>query len=257
MVCTRCGIIGADARPNWREQPARESPTGGQWRGAHENGTPARTSTTPSKEPGQRDSVTTELPEGRAGSPAIEAASAPRRASIPKKSNFLGARSRLRDARPRRPRGHAMRLPRRRILHLAAGVAALPAISRIARAQTYPTRPITMIVPFAAGGATDVIARLVAERMRGRIEQPIIIENVGGAEGSIGVGRAARARPDGYTLCVGTLGTHVQNGAFIRCPMTYFKGSCRLPRWPPFRLFFLYRRFKSEVQQCSIDSMAE
>jgi len=93
-----------------------------------------------------------------------------------------------------------MRLPRRRILHLAAGAAALPAISRIAGAQTYPTRPITMIVPFAAGGATDVIARLVADRMRGRIEQPIIIENVGGAEGSIGVGRAARARPDGYTL---------------------------------------------------------
>jgi tripartite-type tricarboxylate transporter receptor subunit TctC len=107
-----------------------------------------------------------------------------------------------------------MKIPRRRILHLAAGAAALPAISRIARAQTYPTRPITMIVPFAAGGATDVIARLVADRMRLRIEQPIIIENVGGAEGSIGVGRAARARPDGYTLCVGTLGTHVQNGAF-------------------------------------------
>jgi tripartite-type tricarboxylate transporter receptor subunit TctC len=84
----------------------------------------------------------------------------------------------------------------------------------IARAQTYPTRPIAMIVPFVAGGASDVIARLVADRMRGRIDQPIIIENVGGADGSIGVGRAARARPDGYTLCVRTLGTHVQNGAF-------------------------------------------
>jgi tripartite-type tricarboxylate transporter receptor subunit TctC len=107
-----------------------------------------------------------------------------------------------------------MNLPRRQFLQLAAGGVALPTVSRIARAQTYPTRPITMIVPFAAGGATDVIARLVADRMRGRIEQPIIIENVGGAEGSIGVGRAARARPDGYTLCVGTLGTHVQNGAF-------------------------------------------
>jgi tripartite-type tricarboxylate transporter receptor subunit TctC len=107
-----------------------------------------------------------------------------------------------------------MKIPRRQFLHLAAGAAALPAMPHIASAQTYPTRPITMIVPFPAGGAADVIARLVADRMRGRIEQPIIIENVGGADGSIGVGRAARARPDGYTLCVGTLGTHVQNGAF-------------------------------------------
>jgi len=107
-----------------------------------------------------------------------------------------------------------MNLRRRQFLHLAVSAGALPAVSRIAKAQTYPTRPITMIVPFVAGGAADVIARLFAERMRGRIEQPIIIENVGGADGSIGVGRAARARPDGYTLCVGTLGTHVQNGAF-------------------------------------------
>jgi tripartite-type tricarboxylate transporter receptor subunit TctC len=107
-----------------------------------------------------------------------------------------------------------VKIPRRRFLHLAAGTAALPAVSRIAKAQTYPTRPITMIVPFPAGGGADVIARPVAERMRERIGQPIIIENVGGADGSIGVGRAARARPDGYTLCVGTLGTHVQNGAF-------------------------------------------
>jgi tripartite-type tricarboxylate transporter receptor subunit TctC len=107
-----------------------------------------------------------------------------------------------------------MKLPRRQFLHLAAGAAALPALARVAKAQAYPSHPITMIVPFAAGGAADVIARPVAERMRGRIEQPIIIENVGGADGSIGVGRAARARPDGYTLCVGTLGTHVQNAAF-------------------------------------------
>jgi hypothetical protein len=107
-----------------------------------------------------------------------------------------------------------MKFPRRQFLHLVAATVALPAASRVAKAQTYPTRPITMIVPFAAGGAADVIARPVAERMRGRIGQPIIIENVGGADGSIGVGRAARARPDGYMLCVGTLGTHVQNSAF-------------------------------------------
>ena len=83
-----------------------------------------------------------------------------------------------------------------------------------ARAQAYPTRPIAIIVPFPAGGAADVIARLVAERMRERLDQPIVIENLGGADGSIGVGRAARARADGYTLCAGTMGTHVQNGAF-------------------------------------------
>jgi tripartite-type tricarboxylate transporter receptor subunit TctC len=112
----------------------------------------------------------------------------------------------------------AMKIPRRKFLYLAAGAAALPAASPMARAQAYPSRPITMIVPFPAGGAADVIARPVAERMRGRIEQPIIIENVGGADGSIGVGRAARARPDGYTLCLGTLGTHVQNGAFYSLP---------------------------------------
>src|SRR5262249_46324344 len=94
-----------------------------------------------------------------------------------------------------------------------AGLGGMAASPLVARAQAYPTRPITIIVPFPAGGAADVIARLVAERMRERMEQPIVIENGGGAEGNIGVGRAARARPDGYTLCVGTLGTHVQNSA--------------------------------------------
>ena len=90
-----------------------------------------------------------------------------------------------------------MKLPRRKFLHLAAGAAALPAVSRIARAQAYPTRPITMIVPAASGSATDVIGRIVAERMRKSLAQPIIIENIGGADGTIGAGRAARAKPDG------------------------------------------------------------
>src|SRR5215471_11363469 len=113
---------------------------------------------------------------------------------------------------------HVMKLPRRNFLRFAAGAAALPALSRVATAQNYPSRPITMIVTFPAGGAADVIGRIMAERMREHIGQPIIIENVGGADGSIGVGRAARARPDGYTLCVGALGTHVQNGAFYSVP---------------------------------------
>jgi tripartite-type tricarboxylate transporter receptor subunit TctC len=103
--------------------------------------------------------------------------------------------------------------PRRRFLGLAAGAAALPAVSRIARAQAYPTRPITMIVPFAAGSGTDVIGRVLAARMSDSLKQPVIIENVSGADGSIGTGRAARARPDGYTIDLGVDATHVMNGA--------------------------------------------
>src|SRR5271169_28513 len=106
-----------------------------------------------------------------------------------------------------------MKLPRRQFLHLAASAAALPAVSRIARAQAYPARPITMIVPFAAGGPTDAIARILAERMRAALGQPIVIENVSGATGSIGVGRAVRAPADGYTIIAGTLSTHVFTGA--------------------------------------------
>jgi Tripartite tricarboxylate transporter family receptor len=103
--------------------------------------------------------------------------------------------------------------PRRRFLHLAAGAAALPAVSRIAMAQTYPARPITMVVPYAPGGATDVIARNLVERMKASLGQPVIIENVAGAGGTIGTGRVARARPDGYTLGIGHVGTHATNGA--------------------------------------------
>jgi len=104
--------------------------------------------------------------------------------------------------------------PRRQFLRMAVGAAAVPATSRIAMAQAYPTRPITLIVGFAAGSFTDVVARVVAERMRASLGQPIIVENVSGADGSVGTGRAARARPDGYTIELGTLSTHVLNGAF-------------------------------------------
>jgi tripartite-type tricarboxylate transporter receptor subunit TctC len=104
--------------------------------------------------------------------------------------------------------------PRRRFLGLAVGAAALPAMFRIARAQSYPARPITIIDTFAAGGATDVSARIVAEPMRTFLGQPIIVENVAGADGKIGTGRAARARADGYTITIGTKTTHVLNGAF-------------------------------------------
>ena len=82
-----------------------------------------------------------------------------------------------------------------------------------AGAQTYPTRPITLVVPFAAGGPTDAITRIVGERMRVVLGQTVIIENVTGADGSIGVGRVVRASPDGYTLSIGQWSTHVLNGA--------------------------------------------
>jgi tripartite-type tricarboxylate transporter receptor subunit TctC len=83
-----------------------------------------------------------------------------------------------------------MKLPRRRLLRLAAGAAVLPAASRIARAQTYPSRPVTLIVGFAAGGPTDTVVRILAEGMRASLHQNVIIENVTGANGSLGPTRA-------------------------------------------------------------------
>lgn len=82
-----------------------------------------------------------------------------------------------------------------------------------ASAQTYPSKPITMLVPFAAGGPADTLARLLGERMKTTLGQPIVVENVAGAAGSLGVGRVVRSAPDGYTIGIGHLGTHVFNGA--------------------------------------------
>ena len=102
-----------------------------------------------------------------------------------------------------------MKLPhRRQFLHLAAGVAALPIASHVAKAQSYPTRPITMIVPFAAGGPSDVSARIVSEHMSRTLGQRLVVENVVGAGGTTGSLRAMRANPDGYTIQMGHLGTH-------------------------------------------------
>jgi tripartite-type tricarboxylate transporter receptor subunit TctC len=85
-----------------------------------------------------------------------------------------------------------------------------------ARAQSYPSRPITVVVPFAAGGPTDTLARILSERMSASLGQPVVIENVTGAGGGLGTRRVARAAPDGYTLIVGFLGTHVLNAAIYR-----------------------------------------
>jgi len=96
---------------------------------------------------------------------------------------------------------------------LVALFAALLAGMAGVAAQTYPSRPITLVVAFAAGGSGDTIARILADHMRTQIGQTIVVENVGGAAGSIGVGRVARAAPDGYTIVAGNWPTHVLNGA--------------------------------------------
>jgi tripartite-type tricarboxylate transporter receptor subunit TctC len=104
-------------------------------------------------------------------------------------------------------------------ISVAAAVAVIAvAAAGIATAQNYPSRPITMIVPFPPGGATDAIARILNERFRAAIGQTVIIENIGGAGGSIGTGRVVRAAPDGYTLNLGQLGSHVMNGAALTLP---------------------------------------
>lgn len=111
-----------------------------------------------------------------------------------------------------------MRSSRRKFLKLGASAVALPAVARIASAQSFPNRPITMIAPFSAGGPTDIIGRVVAEGMRASLGQPVIVENVTGAAGTIGVARAVRAAPDGYTISVGQWGSHVTNGAIYQLP---------------------------------------
>src|SRR5258708_40223582 len=88
-----------------------------------------------------------------------------------------------------------------------------------AAAQSYPSRPVTMVVPFAAGGPVDTIARIVGAPMAKALGQTILVENAVGASGTLGVGRVARAAPDGYTLSIGHWGTHVINGAVY--PLQY------------------------------------
>jgi tripartite-type tricarboxylate transporter receptor subunit TctC len=106
-----------------------------------------------------------------------------------------------------------MLLSRRRLLRASAAVEIFPLASHRAAAQTFPTHPITLVVPFPAAGPADVLARILSKPMRAFLGQAMIIDNIAGAAGSIGVGRVARAAPDGYTLILGNLGTHVFNGA--------------------------------------------
>jgi tripartite-type tricarboxylate transporter receptor subunit TctC len=108
-----------------------------------------------------------------------------------------------------------VKLPRRRFLHLSAGAVALPAVLRTARAQNYPSRPVRVIVPFAAAGPTDLFARLVAQKLSGRFEKQFYVENLPGAGGNIGTGQAARSAHDGHTMLM-TANSFVINPRFYK-----------------------------------------
>jgi tripartite-type tricarboxylate transporter receptor subunit TctC len=107
-----------------------------------------------------------------------------------------------------------MRTQRKFLAHAALG--ALVIFSGVAAAETFPARPITIVVPFPAGGPLDVLTRVMSDRMRQSLGQPLVIENVSGAGGTVGVGRVARVAPDGYTLSLGYLGTHALNSAIFQ-----------------------------------------
>ena len=108
-------------------------------------------------------------------------------------------------------------------LFAAIAITASLAAAGGAQAQTYPLRPITIVVPFPAGGPTDALARVLAERMKAALGQSVIVENPTGAAGTIGTGRVARAAPDGYTVILGHWQTHVVNGATYTLPFDVVK----------------------------------
>lgn len=102
---------------------------------------------------------------------------------------------------------------------MVAAFAAVCALAGTAGAQDYPTRPVTMVIPFAAGGPTDVLGRVVADRMSQLLGQQVVVENVGGAGGMTGAQRVAQAAPDGYAMGLGTVGTHAQNQTLYKRPL--------------------------------------
>ena len=111
-----------------------------------------------------------------------------------------------------------MKLPRRRFLYLAAGAAALAAVSRMARAQTYPTRPIRLVIPFPPGGAFDAVGRPLADKIKPLLGT-VVVENIGGGGASLGAAAVARARPDGYTILLGGTQTHVNEALLKSRPL--------------------------------------
>src|SRR5262249_18506425 len=121
------------------------------------------------------------------------------------------------------PRG-TMNASRRRFLHLAAGVAALPAVPGVAAGQAYPTRPVHLIVGVAAGGANDTVARLVAQSLSERLGQQVVVENRPGAGGSVGTEAVVNAAPDGYTLLFATSANAIGAGFNDRRGLHFGRG---------------------------------
>ena len=120
-----------------------------------------------------------------------------------------------------------MKLPRRKFLHLAAGAVTLQAVSRIARAQTYPTRPVRLIVGFTPGGPTDIFARLIGQWLSARFGQPFIIENRPGAGSTIGIEAVVNAPPDGYTLAVVSTSAAISASFYQHLNFNLIATSCR------------------------------
>jgi tripartite-type tricarboxylate transporter receptor subunit TctC len=110
-------------------------------------------------------------------------------------------------------------MPTMPIIPIIAVAAALLAVDPPAAAQPWPGRPMTMVVPFAAGGASDAIARILAQGLRMELGQSVVVENVGGAGGMVGSGRVAKAAPDGYQMVLGNVGTHAQNQSLYKKPL--------------------------------------
>ena len=111
-----------------------------------------------------------------------------------------------------------MKLSRRKFLHLSIGAAVLAGLSPPARAQTYPERPVRMVVPYPAGAGVDLLGRIFAPHLSERLGQQVIVENVGGSGGMTGSARVARSAPDGYTFVLGNAGTHAQNELLSKKP---------------------------------------
>ena len=119
-----------------------------------------------------------------------------------------------------------MKLRRRNFLHLAAGAAALPVVSRMAHAQAYPTRPVRIIVGFAPGGGTDVLARIIGQWLSERLGQPFLIENRTGAGSNIGAEAAIKARADGYTILMCTTTNAVNETLYDKLDFTFHRDRC-------------------------------
>src|SRR5712671_3655809 len=115
------------------------------------------------------------------------------------------------------------KFPRRQFLHLAAGTAALPVLSHLARAQAYPTRPVRVVVPFAPGGPTDIFARLIVAKLSDQFGKQFYIDNVAGASGNIGTAQVAKAPPDGYTILVNVNNFAINPVFYDKAPYDPFK----------------------------------